>query len=282
MRCEESLALMDQYFDGELGEPDARLVAGHLAVCAACEKAYSKLKREQDFYLRHECEAEASPAFWSNVFAKAAQEPEPAARSAGGFAWLRERLVKTLGEVRALRFSPLLTAAIVILSVGVTVGVMRYINLRERAAEQQTLARNGGNPFALPAASGSTPGSAKVTSSEMAAGKNLAATISEDNIKSHHQPRALPRQQTPDELVRKAEQKYIAAIALLSRDANRRRSRIDPAALAQFDQALASVDRTIMGTRRAVRAHPNDPVAVQYMLTAYAKKVDVLRQMVND
>jgi len=282
MRCEESLALMDQYFDGELGEPNASLVAGHLAVCTACDKAYGKLKREQDFYLRHECEAVVSPAFWSNVLAKAAQEPEPAARSAWSFAWLRERLINTLGEVRALRFSPLLTAALVILSVGVTVGVMRYINLRERAAEQQALARNGGNLLAPRAAHGSTPSGAKETSNEMAANKSLAATTSEANGKSHHQPKPLLRQQTPDELVRKAEQKYIAAIALLSRDANRRRPRIDPAALAQFDQALASVDRTIIGTRRAVRAHPTDPVAVQYMLMAYAKKVEVLRQMVSD
>jgi hypothetical protein len=90
------------------------------------------------------------------------------------------------------------------------------------------------------------------------------------------------RRQTPDELVREAEQKYLAAIGILARDAHRRRSQFDQAELAQFDQALAAVDRTIAGTRRAVREHPTDPVAVQYMLAAYAKKVDVLRQMVSD
>ena len=41
------------------------------------------------------------------------------------------------------------------------------------------------------------------------------------------------------------------------------------------------LDRTIADTRKAVRQHPDDPVAVQYMLTAYAKKVDVLREMVD-
>jgi hypothetical protein len=51
--------------------------------------------------------------------------------------------------------------------------------------------------------------------------------------------------------------------------------------LARLDQALASVDRTIAGTRKAVRQHPDDPVAVQYMLSAYSRKVDVLREMIG-
>jgi hypothetical protein len=93
---------------------------------------------------------------------------------------------------------------------------------------------------------------------------------------------AARRRLAPEELVREAEQKYLAAIALLSRDANRRRSRLDSEALAQFDQTLAAVDRAIAGTRRVARGRPDDPVAVQYMLAAYAKKVDVLRQMVSD
>ena len=81
--------------------------------------------------------------------------------------------------------------------------------------------------------------------------------------------------------MREAEQKYLAAISILSRDVNRRRSRLDPETVARFEQTLAAVDRTIAGTRRAVREHPDDPVAVQYMLTAYAKKIDVLREMAS-
>ena len=54
---------------------------------------------------------------------------------------------------------------------------------------------------------------------------------------------------------------------------------MDPLTLAKLDQAIAAINRTIAGTRKAVREHPDDPVAVQYMLTAYARKVDVLREM---
>lgn len=270
MRCEESLALIDQYFDGELGEPTASAVADHLAACAACEKTYGRLKREQNFYLRHECEAEVSPAFWANVFAQAAQEPKHAAPSAWSFAGVSQRLNDTLGELRALHFSPLLTAALVLLSIGLTAGVMKYINAHERVVEQPPDDRR-------------TPSGTNETANAGTESHNLAVATSRANVRPHHHTlETSSHRQTPDELVRHAEQKYLAAIALLIRDAHRRRSRIDPAALAQFDQALASVDRAIIGTRRAVRAHPTDPVAVQYMLTAYAKKVDVLRQMVND
>jgi hypothetical protein len=56
-------------------------------------------------------------------------------------------------------------------------------------------------------------------------------------------------------------------------------SRLDADTKARFEGELADIDRTIASTRVAVRRDPNDPVAVQYMLRAYRKKVDVLREM---
>jgi predicted Zn-dependent protease len=84
---------------------------------------------------------------------------------------------------------------------------------------------------------------------------------------------------TPAQLVREAEQKYVTAIAMLSRDVNRKRSQLDPIMLARFDSALGDIDRTIKDTRRVVRENPEDPIALQYLLAAYSKKVDVLRGM---
>jgi hypothetical protein len=86
---------------------------------------------------------------------------------------------------------------------------------------------------------------------------------------------------TTAELVRVAEKNYLSAIAMLTRDVAQRPSRLDSETRAKLDGALASIDRTISATRRAVRKNPNDPLAVQYMLTAYAKKVDVLKEMTN-
>jgi hypothetical protein len=52
--------------------------------------------------------------------------------------------------------------------------------------------------------------------------------------------------------------------------------------LARFDASLAEIDRTIKETRQVVRQNPEDPIALQYLLAAYSKKVDVLREMTND
>ena len=87
---------------------------------------------------------------------------------------------------------------------------------------------------------------------------------------------------TPAQLVRDAEDKYLTAIAMLSRDVNGRRSQLDPIMLARFDATLADIDRTIKDTRQVVKDNPGDPIALQYLLAAYSKKVDVLREMTNN
>ena len=93
---------------------------------------------------------------------------------------------------------------------------------------------------------------------------------------------ALLRQPSPQQLVREAEQKYLEAVSILSRDIRQRRSHLDLLVLARFDNALADIDRTIAETRRAVRQNRGDPIALQYMLAAYSKKVDALREMATD
>ncbi|MFN2598078.1 MAG: hypothetical protein ABR563_12935, partial [Pyrinomonadaceae bacterium] len=87
--------------------------------------------------------------------------------------------------------------------------------------------------------------------------------------------------ETPDQLVREAEQRYVAAINLLQKDVAKKRTTLDPQTVQRFDQSLAAIDRSISETRRAVAEHAGDPVAVQYMLSAYAKKVEVLREMAH-
>ncbi|MGH9754287.1 MAG: anti-sigma factor family protein [Blastocatellia bacterium] len=286
MRCEERQPLIERYFDGELDEPAANAVAGHLAICDSCARAYRKLEREQDFYLRHESDVEVAPAFWTGVFAKVAQDQ--ASRPGWNFHSLWNRSRETLGKIGALRFGPLTTAAIVFLTIGVTAGLMRYIHLRERASEQAAVSDAPRGDV--------TPQGAQGRVEDHAVNKGASQVVNQPRGGSHSPSEtggsavrrhdlklaAGRRRQSPEELVREAEQKYLAAIALLSRDANRRRSRLDSEAVAQFDQTLAAIDRAIIGARRAARGRPDDPVAVQYMLTAYAKKVDVLRQMVSD
>jgi hypothetical protein len=286
MRCEECLRLIERYFDGELGEPSASRVAGHVAICASCARAYRRLESEQDFYLRHESDVEVSPAFWSGVFAKVAQDQ--ASRPARNFHSLWERSREVVGKIGAIRFGPLSTAVIVLLTIAVTAGVMKYIYSRERGSEQARgfQASRGDVTPAIPPVRTEDLAGSKVDPRAVnpsSAGNRAQSGAGGSTARRYDlKPAVTRRRLAPEDLVREAEQKYLAAIALLSRDANRRRSHLDSEALAQFDQTLAAVDRAIAGTRRVARVRPDDPVAVQYMLAAYAKKVDVLRQMVSD
>jgi len=86
---------------------------------------------------------------------------------------------------------------------------------------------------------------------------------------------------TVDQVARRAEQEYLSAIKILSLDIKRRQAFISPALLSQLKTVLAEVDRTIAATRRAAREQPRDPVAVQYLASAYEKKVDLLRDVTS-
>ncbi len=293
MRCEECLLLIEEYFDGEVGEPTAGLMAAHMAACAACAGAYKGLNREQNFYRRYECDAEPTPAFWTNVMAKARQGDVP--QSPRYLPALRERLANAFRTPGPLRFSPSLTALIVLVAIGLTAAVMRYTGLRSGTRDQMTASQSSSaSPVPSPELKTATvlPGpvengaKGKPVGQQVASGSERKSSIltarSRENARHlSRRPVASDDEMTADELAREAEQKYLTAIAILSRDVNRRRSLLDPETIAQFEQTLAAVDRTIAGTRRAVREHPDDPVALQYMLTAYAKKVEVLRTMAS-
>jgi hypothetical protein len=302
MRCVECQREVEGYFDGELDEQTRRLVAQHLSTCASCAGFYRELEGEQELYLRYECEAEPAPAFWDNVMARTAEEKT--ARSPRLMSRFRGWFGNALGNFNALRLSPSLTSLLVLVAIGITIGVMRYTNSREEQSGPVSLSQTRDVPVSTPA-----PLPDEIVTPSNVRDDETAGKVSQSEVREHPQlvknrgarkdknllvaagnenagrgvlkPGARGRKPTSDELVREAEQKYVAAIALLSRDVNRRRSKLDPQTAARFAQTLAAVDRSIADTRRAARRHPGDPVAAQYMLTAYSRKVSVLREMVS-
>lgn len=306
MRCEECLPLVEEYADGELDGRTSDLMAGHLDACSTCAIAYRKVLREEELYLRYECDAEAAPAFWENVMARAStgenrtahtQTPSRPRSSLRG--WLRG----AFGNFSTPRFSPSLTALMVLVAVGLTAVVMSYLNPKEKPLLQTNVSQDAGAPSAsvrpdAPATSGaSTAGDNEATSrpgsepnvnrkAQVAAGGGggklrYTPVAKKEAARFSRKPSTAEGELTPDTLIREAEQKYVAAISLLSRDLSRRRSQLDAETAAQFERTLVAVDRTIADTRRAARKHPNDPVAAKYVLTAYAKKVDLLREMIG-
>lgn len=291
MKCEQIQTLIEDYLDGVLDQKSASVVNSHKASCATCEGFYQDLSREQEIYARYNRDVDVTPALWASIETRIKQER--GARPAGFASRLREQLA---GMIAGPRLSPAFAAALVLIAIGLTVGVMTYLNSRGRETIVAGVA--GGN------SNTSTQGvddkneeknSVKVVSPSPApdpvkeqgtlAGNrdDRAATPPKGNRIVAPQKRVVSTAAlTPAQLVREAEQKYLTAIGMLSRDVNRQRSQLDPILLARFDASLSEIDRTIKETRRVVRGNPGDPIALQYLLAAYSKKVEVLRGMTTD
>ncbi len=295
MKCEDCLTVIEEYFDGELSEHAAVDVKVHLATCLSCSRQFESLRDEQNLYALYRRDLEVTPALWAGIREKI-HEDRPAGRSLRLKVWLSQLF-------GAPRLSPALSFALVVLAVGATAGVMKYAQSRDETANRQTISKINRSP--APSAPASSPelnttnaaaSDAGQSPGEMVEGDTEPPSITKERTDSklaniltdkslaRREPAKtadLTYEETPERLVREAEQKYQAAIWLLTRDSRRRSSLLESDVRARFEQTLMDVDRTITETRRAVRREPLDPVAVQFMLAAYAKKVEVLREMAN-
>lgn len=329
MKCEECLGLLDAHFDGELSPAESAAVSAHVGACEGCSREYESLRDGHALFLRYGCDATESPSFWGEVLARAEADRPPAR---GAFAArLRRRLAVALSTLSAPRFSPTLTAAMLLAAVGLTAAVMLYVRPRDNGplpsarsryegdagradkvdgvdevdkAEVKTAdgrgdardARDGrdardvrdGAAAAATAggdAGGAGPERLTVKTVREGPGGRVAAKTSgaASAPKGDRRAVAAAAAAEPDaeRLVREAERKYLAAIAALSRDVGRRHH-ADAETAARFERTLAVVDRAIAETRAAARRNPRDPVAVQYMMAAYARKVDILRDIAQD
>lgn len=303
MKCEECLSLVEEYADDELDGQTSDLMIGHLKACAACASAFSALLREQELYLRYECDALPQPAFWDKVFERATAAHEQKIAYHRVLSRWRTSFRAFFGNFSAPRFSPSLMALMLLIAIGVTAITMSYFNTREKSTEQVGISQSANAPVTLSTHTQAAADNSEVRTIEdkaaSAEGSRTQATqlaprsagVAENKYvltAKRETPAQLARtnasgerRMTPESLLREAELKYVAAINLLARDLNRRRSQLDAETAAQFDRTLMAVDRTIADTRRAARKHPDDPVAARYMLTAYAKKVEVLREMIG-
>ena len=278
MKCAECQSLVQEYFDGELDQPTARVMLVHLEECSSCGALLEQLTSEHRTYERYDRELEVSPALWVKTQAQLAGESDrqvltPSIRSQIEF-----------GRLLSLRFSVAASAGLVALAVIVTVAVMKYLNTPETPPQIAVSSqpppmpkRTSGEteviePVKIKEAVDRGKGSDIKKSMVAGPGAELAGSRS-SGTKTAREP------ESPEQLVREAEKKYLSAIALLTRDSQQRQSQFDPETRGKLDEALAAIDRTILSTRKAVQRNPNDPLAVQYMLAAYGKKVDVLKEM---
>lgn len=131
MKCEEFQSVMEEYVDGELDEQTTQLARAHLAACAACALLSEELWGEQEIYAHYQRDVTVTPALWQGVRSRI--EVEKISHGRDLRRPFREWFAGSLG---APRFSPALTAAMVLIAVGITIGAMRYMNSRAETRQQ--------------------------------------------------------------------------------------------------------------------------------------------------
>jgi len=287
MRCDECQLLIEDYFDGELEMQAASAVSLHLNTCTSCNIILEQLLAEQDVYRSYERGVGPTPAMWLGIQGRL-QAKNPDFR-ANPLTLLRARFVKLFALPRISAWA---AAVLVIIAIGLTVAVMKHSSRPRALGELEGSGLSGEKTTSPPRAD---PGPVADSDNQLDGKSEVARGLTGRNQRSsgitspaqRHSSNAstvatnVVPARTVDRLVREAEQKYLAAIVMLSRNVERHRPQMDPETRIRFDQALAAIDRSIAGTRAAAREQPEDPVAVQYMLAAYAKKVDVLREMAD-
>jgi hypothetical protein len=293
MKCEDCRVLLEDYFDRALDPKRAENVRAHLQTCSDCSEEQQQLVREHQLYSRYERDVEVTPALWAAIESRiksetTGEETRAASLSADRSGLRRGKLFDFLA---AWRLNPALVAIILVVAVGATVFVTQYVERRGNGGSSN--GQNGGSgsvanngkpddktPGALPQAGeteGGTPGAEK----DPTDGQPPVSQAADSQPRVARAART-PRKPGAAELIRDAEQKYLGAIALLNRDVKRRANALDPEARTRFEMTLAIIDNTIEETRQAVRKNPGDPIALQYLMASYSRKVDVLREMARE
>jgi hypothetical protein len=93
------------------------------------------------------------------------------------------------------------------------------------------------------------------------------------------QARGLSEEEMIKAQIARTEREYVSAIRMLGRAIAKRKDTIDPSAFTQFESSLALIDQSIEKSREALRARPGDPSAGQFLLAAYARKVELMQEV---
>jgi Putative zinc-finger len=287
MTCKDWLLLIEEAIDEEVSPRDFSRLHEHLAHCPACASQYRAMQRETELFARYERGLGSASKIWDGVETRIRKE-----RFGRHFTFGRisRWLAPSLGVPH---FSPVLTVALVLISIAGTVVVMKYRDLHSPTKVDNIALSSRGpqaaNSSELPAGTKIEGSGAAVKSPEeqhyfeplKRVEKNRKAVQLASAAGGPRGKKTAEAQLDVEQLVREAENKYLTAITILSKDIRRRSSRLDPSVRIQFEGTLAIIDHSIEEARLAARKHPADPVAVQYLLTAYAKKVEVLKELAS-
>ena len=291
MKCEACLGMMDELIEGDLDGSLARQAIAHMAMCGPCSQLYANLGYEQEFFRKYLLEVEPTPALWATL--RLELEKEKVIRTSQAQFRLQRWLAIVFG---GLNVTPQMATALVLITIGLAIGIMVWRTTNDTSMHQD---QNPGVVDVQPSPEvnregthresddtdrrSSTADNARAIrpSSAGSGNRRRGIQVSAAGSASRHMIEPSPAVPTVDQVVRRAEQEYLSAIKILSLDIKRRQASISPVLVSQFERVLTEVDRNIAATRRVAREQPRDPVAVQYLASAYEKKVELLREVTS-
>lgn len=282
MNCERCQVELEDFLYGELKTVRASEMQSHLAACADCRRVRVDLEREAEVFARYYERAALEPSaeMWEAIREQIGGG-QPATRKAESWAarwreWLSFGTAGSLLGSAALRQAAF-AAILIVISVTATA---LYFSMRKDEVQQAVNSKQG--PQTQPDTKLPEPG---VTPANAPRVPPVAEATPHPQVASNvpKAPKLPSRPLTEDELIRqqlaRAEREYQNTIQLLDRRIARRKDSLDPVLLAQYQSSMALIDNSIAASRRELREHPKDSIAGQFLLAAYARKVELMEDV---
>jgi hypothetical protein len=274
MKCDEYQPLLDELVDGDLDAATAEGVTAHVATCAACAREVELRRREAELFARYDRGFDVSPELWAGVASRLeAERVGKVVPIAGRTSWSQRRTL--FGAIAA----SLLVAALA--------ASFALVRDRERSEPDRASTPRTAPEVAPPTGEVAAPAANDI--GEIVAPPSGAVSATSGPVRTR---RRAPRTTTPRVdrgtttgaplvAVQNAEREYRRAIEILSRDADESRLHLAPELRVRVDETLATLDRNIQGTRAAAYENPRDPIAAQFLMSAYQQKVDTLQDIAS-
>lgn len=281
MNCERCKNELEDFLYGELGESLSAEIRAHLMNCAVCAAMRGEIERENELFGQFYEQTSIEPAaeMWETIRARINSEVRGRAQIERGRGWLERLRASAFG--RLLAPATLRQAAFAALLIALSVAATTiYLKLGENGAENFANKGEKAAPTLAPRQD-ATP-SPSIDTANVGAKPNNAAPATpgaRPPINRAAPPRQLTEQELMNRQIARAEREYQKAIRLLDQAIAKQRDRLDPALIKQYESSLASIDNSINSSRRAFRERPDDPIAGQFLLAAYAKKLDLMQDI---
>lgn len=278
--CEEFQVRLEDFIAGELETAQAASVRAHLSSCAECRQFQALIERENEAYANFYAQTSMEPSseMWATISNRIGSETSGSTSTRTILDGREKRSFidwfRTPSFVRQFAAA----AALVLISVFLTWFIVSRASRPDGGSQLAT------NVTPTPVST-STP--LAISTPKPEENKTTIAGGSVDKAPTRSKPATRPatalapltEDQQIQQQIARTEGEYLKAIRLLDRAIVKRKDTLDADTMAQYKSSLALIDDSIDKSRAALRKQPGDLAAGQFLLAAYARKVDLMQEI---